>query len=106
MIEYEEEDKEIDFAYLELVVEEAAEVIQAIMKLRRFGIDHKYRTGAHKGETNIEALTYEIGDLLEVIDRLNLSSKLIEIGRGRKCEKLEIYSPDMWYPGIEDKVDQ
>ena len=49
-----------DPAYLPLVAEEAAEVIQAIMKIQRFGADDKYRTGPHKGQTTVEALAEDI----------------------------------------------
>lgn len=92
-----------DLKYLPLVVEECGEVIQAAMKLQRFGADHKYRTGSHQGKTNTEALANEIGDLLEVIARLQLPPELIEAGQKHKCKRLKLYSPHIWYPGIEDR---
>lgn len=90
-----------DLAYLPLVVEEAGEVIQAAMKLVRFGADHKYLKGEHQGRTNIEALAFEIGDLLEVIDRLGLPLGSINAGRQHKRITLEMYGPENWRPGIE-----
>lgn len=93
-----------DFAYLPLVVEEAAEVIQAAMKLERFGAEHRYREGQHKGRTNTEALAWEIGDLLEVIEKMGLPRDLIEQARARKRERLTMYGPHHWRPGIEDEL--
>lgn len=94
----------IDLAYLPLLVEEAGEIIQAAMKLQRFGEEHRYRTGSHKGLTNLEALTSEVGDFLEVLDRLGLNQGWIEVGRQHKRERLRLYDPHIWYPGIEDAV--
>lgn len=94
----------IDLAYLPLVVEECGEVIQAAMKLQRFGRDHKYRTGSHKGRTNFEALGCEIGDLLEVLEQLGIPKGIIEEARQQKRVKLLMYGPHNWYPGIEDDI--
>ena len=92
-----------DLAYLPLVVEEAGEVIQAAMKLERFGPNHRYRKGSHAGRTNTEALTHEIGDLLEVISRMGLDVEIIGWARKNKSERLKMYSPHVWRPGIEDE---
>jgi len=78
--------------YLALVVEEAGEVLQAIGKIQRFGPTNWW----DKEElTNLEALAYEIGDLLEVIERLDLPKHLIEAGRRRKRERLKRYGPEI-----------
>lgn len=95
-----------DIAYLPLVVEEASEVIHAAMKLQRFGVDHRYRKGDHKGRTNLEALAFEIGDLLEVVDRMGLPQEFIKMGREHKRERLQMYDPHNWYPGIEDDQEE
>ncbi len=92
-----------DPAYLPLIAEEAAEVIQAVTKAIRFGPEHKYRTGSHAGRTNIEAIAVEVGDLLEVLECLNLPALLIDESRNMKREKLKIYGPHVWRPGIEDE---
>lgn len=84
----------MDERYLPLVVEEAAEVIQAITKIQRFGLDRVYPEGAHANETNTEALESEIGDLLEVISRLDLSAKVVWKGRLKKCAQLKKWGPD------------
>lgn len=97
-----------DAAYLPLVAEEAAEVIQAITKAMRFGPDHRYRKGSHAGRTNVEAIAYEVGDLLAVIDELGLPADLIIAGRTRKIERLRTYGPHVWEEGMwakEDMVD-
>lgn len=44
---------------LELLVEECAEIIQAVSKIRRFGANSEY-----KGRTNIQHLEQEMGDAL------------------------------------------
>ena len=47
--------------------EECAEVIQAISKASRFGINHNY---PKRGMTNKENIEYEIHDLLAVLEML------------------------------------
>ncbi len=79
--------------YLPLVTEEAGEVLQAIGKVQRFGSDNRWE---RQGCSNLEALAYEVGDLLEVIDCLDLPEALIEEGRIRKREKLKVYGPNVW----------
>jgi len=77
---------------LVITQEEAAEVIQEISKLFRFGIDDNHRDGM----THREKLQIEIGDLLCMID-LMVDNRLIdptavEIARQAKVTKLRIYS--------------
>jgi NTP pyrophosphatase (non-canonical NTP hydrolase) len=55
----------IDSEILLITQEECAEVIQAISKVFRFGIDEEFL-----GETNREHLEEEIGDLMCMIDLL------------------------------------
>jgi len=52
------QDKEI----LLILQEECSEVIQAVSKIFRFGLDSEW-----KGKTNREQLTEELGDLLAMI---------------------------------------
>ena len=92
----------VDLAYLPLVVEEAAEVIQAAMKIQRFGEHYKYTSGAHIGQTNMEALCLEVGDLFEVIGRMNLPSHLVDRGRDNKRERLKRYGPHVWKEDLHD----
>ena len=72
--------------------EEAAEVIQEISKIFRFGIDDRHRDGmSHR-----EKLTAEVGDLLAMID-LMIDSRLIdptqiEMAKQAKTTKLRRYS--------------
>ncbi len=79
--------------YLPLVIEEATEVIKAATKILRFGPNRRYPSGDHAGETNTEALSMEIGDLVEVIDRLGLPSEIIERGRDKKQAQLKKWGP-------------
>lgn len=51
---------------LDILQEECAEVIQAISKCRRFGLDNSHKSGL----TQRENLTQEVGDLLCMIDLL------------------------------------
>lgn len=72
--------------------EEAAEVIQEISKVFRFGIDDCHRDGM----THRQRLETEIGDLLCMID-LMMDHRLIdpvgvEIARQAKITKLRQYS--------------
>jgi len=72
--------------------EEAAEVIQEISKVFRFGIDSNHRDGI----THRQKLQTEIGDLLCMID-LMIDNRLIdptdvELARQAKITKLKQYS--------------
>jgi hypothetical protein len=71
--------------------EECAEVIQAVSKIFRFGIDE-----SHNGVTNREHLTIEAGDLqcmLDLLVEFGLIDKqeMIEAS-GKKRRKLETWS--------------
>jgi len=72
--------------------EEAAEVIQEISKIFRFGIDDSHRDGM----THRQRLTTEVGDLLAMID-LMIDDRLIdpaeiELAKQAKTAKLRRYS--------------
>ena len=78
---------------LNITSEECAEVIQAISKINRFGLDN-FKPG--KPKTNQEHLEEELGDLLAMIDLL-IDNKLvnkdgIEIARTAKHTKLKKWS--------------
>ena len=77
-----------------ILAEECAEVIQAISKCQRFGID-VCKPG--KPRTNREHLETELGDLLAMIEILQddlglVSRDNIEESRAQKREKLKIWS--------------
>lgn len=63
---------------LEILQEEAAEVIQAVSKIKRFGT-HSFHPDDPLRITNIEHLGIELGDTVGMIDLL-ISSELSEIG--------------------------
>lgn len=85
----------IDSKQREILVitqEEAAEVIQEISKVFRFGIDDSHRDGM----THRQRLTTEVGDLLAMID-LMVDTRLIdpaqiEMAKQAKTTKLRQYS--------------
>ena len=77
---------------LDILQEECAEVIQAVSKIRRFGIDNSHKGGA----TQRENFTQEIGDLLLLIELLYsynvFTEPEIHQAKLRKSYKLSIYS--------------
>lgn len=78
---------------LDITQEEAAEVIVAISKISRFGIDN-YKP--NKPLTNRQHLEEEIGDLLAMIDLMEefkvIDMKTVNLARIAKIEKLKIWS--------------
>ena len=77
---------------LGITQEECAEVIQAISKCVRFGIDNSHKSGT----TQRENLSMEIGDLICMIGLLVESGLIkeedINHARAEKIEKLKTYS--------------
>ena len=77
---------------LTILQEECAEVIQAISKAKRFGIDN---THLKSGVSNRERITEEIGDLLALVDILLdevVDKKQVEAAKRAKVEKLRLWS--------------
>ena len=78
---------------LDILQEECAEVIQAVSKISRFGLDN-LKPG--KLKTNREHLEEELGDLVAMIDILTrngiLDSANIEMAATAKIEKLKKWS--------------
>lgn len=78
-----------------ILQEECAEVVQAVSKVYRFGLDN-----AWNGVTNKQALITEIGDVLALIDILvnetdiNISEEDIVNAVQAKREKLKIFLPE------------
>lgn len=78
---------------MDILQEECAEVIQAVSKISRFGIDN-FKPG--KPKTNREHLEEELGDLLAMIDIL-CSKGVVDLDKLRiaklaKIEKLKTWS--------------
>lgn len=77
-----------------LLTEECAEVIQAVSKINRFGLDNSW-----DGVTNKEALITEIGDVLAIIlvlldeTNINISREQIDIAIQKKLLKLKEFLP-------------
>ena len=75
---------------MDILQEECAEVIQAVSKVSRFGIDN-YKPG--KPKTNREHLEEELGDVLAMVDILLekniVSSANLETAKKAKIEKLK-----------------
>jgi NTP pyrophosphatase (non-canonical NTP hydrolase) len=78
---------------MDILQEECAEVIQAVSKISRFGIDN-YKPG--KPNTNRQHLEEELGDMLAMIDILQemdiVSYTNIERAQAAKIEKLKKWS--------------
>jgi NTP pyrophosphatase (non-canonical NTP hydrolase) len=78
---------------MDILQEECAEVIQAVSKVSRFGIDN-YKPG--KPLTNREHLEEELGDLLAMVDIMKemniISWSNLEVAKLAKIEKLKKWS--------------
>jgi NTP pyrophosphatase (non-canonical NTP hydrolase) len=78
---------------MDILQEECAEVIVAVSKISRFGIDN-YKPG--KPKTNREHLEEEIGDVLAMIDIMLeknvISLEHLEAAKTAKIEKLKQWS--------------
>lgn len=78
---------------MNILSEECAEVIQAISKCHRFGMDN-IKPG--KPKTNREHLEEEIGDLLAMVD-IMLEKGIVyqdklDIAKNNKIDKLKLWS--------------
>ena len=78
---------------MNILSEECAEVIQAISKCHRFGLDN-FKPG--KPLTNKEHLEGELGDLLAMVDLLKsnniVTQEGLDIAKTAKIEKLKKWS--------------
>jgi NTP pyrophosphatase (non-canonical NTP hydrolase) len=78
---------------MNILSEECAEVIQAISKCHRFGLDN-FKPG--KPLTNAQHLEGEIGDLLAMVDLLKsnniVTQQGLDIAKAAKIEKLKKWS--------------
>lgn len=78
---------------MDILQEEAAEVIQAVSKIRRFGADNaKHGTE----QTNVQHLEEELGDMLAMIDILMINNVVswgnLHAAKRAKIEKLKKWS--------------
>ena len=79
---------------LDILQEECAEVIQAVSKINRFGLESSW-----EGITNKQSLITEIGDVIALIKVLieetdiNISIDDVQLAVEAKLEKLEIFLP-------------
>jgi NTP pyrophosphatase (non-canonical NTP hydrolase) len=77
-----------------ILQEECAEVVQAVSKINRFGLESSWQ-----GVTNKEALITEIGDVLAVIiilleqTDINITEEEVFAAVEAKIKKLEIFLP-------------
>ena len=80
---------------MDITAEECAEVIVAISKISRFGID-KFKPMTVRPLTNRQHLEEEIGDLLAMVDLLEefsiVDMKSVNTARIAKIEKLKQWS--------------
>ena len=85
---------------MDILQEEAAEVIQAVSKIRRFGMDN----GKHgTDQTNKEHLEEEIGDLLAMVDIL-LINNIVNWGNLHRAKRAKIEKLKKWsnIPNLEN----
>ena len=77
---------------LVILQEECAEVIQAVSKCYRFGLDNSHKSGL----TQRANLEMEVGDMLALVDILVeqgiLDQDGLELAMDKKKEKLKIWS--------------
>ena len=85
---------------MDILQEECAEVIQAVSKISRFGIDN-YKPG--KPKTNREHLEEELGDMLAMIDIL-CSMGVVELDNLRVAKLAKIEKLKKWSNIYEDNV--
>jgi NTP pyrophosphatase (non-canonical NTP hydrolase) len=78
---------------MNILSEECAEVIQAVSKCHRFGLEN-FKPG--KPLTNAQHLEGEIGDLLAMVDLLKsnniVTQEGLDIAKAAKIEKLKKWS--------------
>ncbi len=78
---------------MDILQEECAEVIQAVSKISRFGLDN-FKPG--KPKTNREHLEEELGDMLAMIDILMVNEVVswsnLHAAKRAKIEKLKKWS--------------
>ena len=77
---------------MDILQEECAEVIQAVSKISRFGIDN-FKPG--KPKTNRDHLEEELGDMLAMID-IMLELGVISIDNLEVAEKAKIVKLKQW----------
>jgi NTP pyrophosphatase (non-canonical NTP hydrolase) len=77
---------------MDLLQEECGELITAISKVRRFGLDNSYKDGG----TQREHLTQEAGDVILLINLLIergvFSQEELDRAQDRKQQKLKVWS--------------
>jgi NTP pyrophosphatase (non-canonical NTP hydrolase) len=78
---------------LDILQEEAAEVIQAVSKIRRFGWDNKH---PESDQNNLEHLEEELGDMqamIEILMEMGVASwGNVTVAKRAKIEKLKKWS--------------
>jgi len=78
---------------MDILQEECSEVIQAVSKIRRFGLDNSHPTSS---QTNIQHLEEELGDVLAMVDLLQSLNMVTKYGldnaKTAKIDKLKMWS--------------
>lgn len=94
ILEYSMENKRNTSQVMSVLQEECAEVIQAVSKINRFGLDNEWN-----GVTNKQSLITEIGDVLAIIivlmeeTDINISRADIDAAIEKKINKLKVFLP-------------
>ena len=92
--------KEQEREVMNILSEECAEVIQAISKCHRFGLDN-YKPG--KPKTNREHLEEELGDLLAMVDIL-LEMGVIKKSNLQQAEIAKVEKLKKWSNIFKEEV--
>jgi len=92
--------KDGDNEVMDITQEECAEVIQAISKIRRFGLDNA-KPGTNY--TNREHLEEELGDVLAMIDILQINN-IVSWGNLHRAKRAKIEKLKKWsnIPNLEN----
>lgn len=94
ILEYSMKNKRNTSQVMSVLQEECAEVIQAVSKINRFGLDNEWN-----GVTNKQSLITEIGDVLAIIivlmeeTDINISRADIDAAVEKKINKLKVFLP-------------
>ena len=77
---------------MDILQEECAEVIQAVSKIRRFGMDnHKFG----EVQTNLEHLEEELGDVLAMVD-IMLEQGIVNIAKLNEAKANKKFKLKKW----------
>lgn len=99
----------MDERYLPNLSEECAEVVVAVCKAQRFGLDDSHPDYRDGKVTNREAIIDEAGDVLGVLASMHLTDaekNRLNKAKAAKIKKLKIYGPEGTYLAADSGVER